>query len=229
MVNLLTAIFIILATYCFYLLAKKIHSKFGYSFTSPVIITTIIIVAILLIFQIPYETYMIGGKWINELLGPAVVTLAYPLYKQRAVLIRFVTPILTGTFVGAIVGVSTGILLAKFAGFEDTIIYSLTPKSVTTPVAMAISESIGGVNTLAAVFVMIAGIGGVLFSTFVYKILRIEHYAGKSVGIGSASHAIGTSKALERGQLEGSISTIAMVVSAIIVSVITPGLVAVLV
>jgi predicted murein hydrolase (TIGR00659 family) len=229
MANLLTALIAVLATYCIYLFANKIHRKVGYTFTAPVITSAIMIIAVLLTFHIPYETYMIGGKWINELLGPAVVALAYPLYLQRSVLKRFITPILTGTIVGAIIGISSGILLAKLAGFEEVIIYSLTPKSVTTPVAMAIAEMLGGVTTLAAVFVMIAGIGGVLFSSIVNKVFKINHYTGKSVGIGSASHAIGTSKALESSQLEGSISTIAMVISAIIVSIITPGLVALLV
>jgi predicted murein hydrolase (TIGR00659 family) len=228
MTNIVTAFIVVILTYCIYLVANWIHRKVGYAFTAPVIIATIIIITILLIFQLSYETYMVGGRWINELLGPAVVALAYPLYKQRDILMKFIAPILVGTSVGAIVGVTTGVLLAKFAGFEDVIIYSLTPKSVTTPVAMAVAETLGGVNTLAAVFVMIAGIGGVLFSSFVYKIFRIHHFSGKSVGIGSASHAIGTSKALESSQLEGSISTIAMVVSAIVVSVITPGLVSVL-
>ncbi|WP_026907176.1 LrgB family protein [Paucisalibacillus globulus] len=229
MANLLTALIAVLATYCIYLFANKIHSKVGYTFTAPVITSAIVIIAVLLIFHIPYETYMIGGKWINELLGPAVVALAYPLYMQRSVLKKFITPILTGTIVGAIIGISSGILLAKLAGFEEVIIYSLTPKSVTTPVAMAIAEMLGGVTTLAAVFVMIAGIGGVLFSSIVNKVFKINHYTGKSVGIGSASHAIGTSKALESSQLEGSISTIAMVISATVVSIITPGLVALLV
>ena len=229
MANLLTALIAVLATYCIYLFANKIHSKVGYTFTAPVITSAIVIIAVLLTFHIPYETYMIGGKWINELLGPAVVALAYPLYMQRSVLKRFITPILTGTIVGAIIGISSGILLAKIAGFEEVIIYSLTPKSVTTPVAMAIAEMLGGVTTLAAVFVMIAGIGGVLFSSIVNKVFKINHYTGKSVGIGSASHAIGTSKALESSQLEGSISTIAMVISATVVSIITPGLVALLV
>ncbi|OZU89323.1 hypothetical protein CIL03_06280 [Virgibacillus indicus] len=226
--NLLIGLIIVGATYVIYLAAKNIHKKVAISFTAPVITSTIIIVAILLSFEISYETYMIGGKWINELLGPAVVALAYPLYRERDVLKRLTVPILIGTTVGAVVGISTGILLARFAGFEDLLIYSLTPKSVTTPVAMAIAETIGGVTSLAAVFVMIAGIGGVLFSSLVYKIFRIDHRIGRGVGIGSASHAIGTSKALESSMVEGSISTIAMVVSAVVVSVITPGLIAVL-
>ncbi|PAV31587.1 hypothetical protein CIL05_02710 [Virgibacillus profundi] len=228
MINFFIGMIVIVGTYVIYLFAKMIHRKMGYSFTAPVITSTIIIIAILLSFQIPYETYMIGGEWINELLGPAVVALAYPLYQQRDILKKLTAPILVGTSVGAIVGVSTGILLAKSVGFEDVIIYSLTPKSVTTPVAMAIAETIGGVTPLAAVFVMIAGIGGVLFSSIVHKIFRLNNYIGRGVGIGSASHAIGTSKALESSLLEGSISTIAMVVSAVVVSVITPGLVAIL-
>src|SRR5699024_18428 len=194
---------VIIATCGIYGLSKKLHQKLGYTFTAPVFIASLVIVVLLLIFKIPYETYMIGGKWINELLGPAVVALAYPLYQQRDTLKNLIVPILAGTSVGAVVGVSTGIILAKVMGFEETLIHSLTPKSVTTPVAMAVAETIGGVTTLAAIFVIIAGVGGVFFSSIVYKTFRISNSIGKGVGMGSASHAIGTAKALENSLLEG--------------------------
>ena len=228
MIDFLIGCVVIIATCGIYWLSKKLHQKLGFTFTAPVFIASLIIIFILLILNIPYETYMIGGKWINELLGPAVVALAYPLYQQRDMLRKLVAPILAGTFVGGVVGVSTGIVLAKMVGFEEILILSLTPKSVTTPVAMAVTETIGGVTTLAAIFVIIAGVGGVFFSSIVYKTFRINDSIGKGVGMGSASHAIGTAKALENSLLEGSISTIAMIVSAVIVSVITPGLVAIL-
>lgn len=227
MTELLTACLVIIGTYSIYWLSKKLHNRLGYTLTAPVFIASLCVIVVLLIFNISYETYMIGGKWINELLGPAVVALAYPLYQQRDTLKKLTGPILAGTSVGAVVGISTGVLLAKAVGFEETLIHSLTPKSVTTPVAMAVSETIGGVPTLAAIFVMIAGFGGVFLSSFVYRLFRIDHPIGRGVGIGSASHAIGTAKALESSLFEGSVSTIAMIVSAVIVSVATPSLVAI--
>src|SRR5699024_1963059 len=158
-------------------------------------------------------------------LGPAVVALAFPLYRQRELLKKMLLPILGGTLVGGLVGVSTGILLAKWAGFSDIIISSLGPKSVTTPVAMAIADSTGGNTPLTAVFVMMAGIGGAIMSTFILKCFRIYHYVGRGVGMGCASHAIGTASAMESSRLVGSVSTVSMVISAIFVSIITPVLV----
>lgn len=225
MMNSLIALLSIVGTLVIYTFARQLHIRAARTFTLPVITSTFIILVILLTFHIPYETYMIGGDWINELLGPAVVALAYPLYQQRDILKQVMVPILCGALIGAIVGISTGILLARWAGFDELIIYSLTPKSVTTPVAMAVTESLGGITPLAAVFVMIAGIGGVLMSAGIFKLFRIDHYLGRGVGLGSASHAMGTAKALESSLVEGSISTIAMVFSAILVSILTPGMI----
>jgi len=165
---------------------------------------------------------MIGGEWIDKLLGPAVVALAYPLYTQREIIKQIATPMIIGIFIGALVGITTGILFTKLVGFEDAIIYSLSPKSVTTPVAMDIASSIGGIPPLAVVFVMIAGIGGGVMSSSVFKWTKVNNYIGRGVGIGSASHAIGTAKAMENSELEGSVATVAMVLSAIFVSILAP-------
>ncbi|MBP1949326.1 LrgB family protein [Virgibacillus litoralis] len=228
MMDSLIAIAAITGTVGIYAAAVYIYKKFNSAFTIPIIIATVIIIAILLAFQVPYDTYMRGGEWIDHMLGPAIVALAYPVYQRRRILKKLLVPILSGTILGAGVGVSTGVLLAKWAGVDQLIIHSLAPKSVTTPVAMAITDTLGGATPLAAVFVMIAGIGGVLISSTVMKYFRITHPIGRGVGMGSASHAIGTATIMEQNQLAGSVSTIAMVVSAVVVSVITPGLVAVL-
>ncbi|MGP4059579.1 LrgB family protein [Halobacillus sp. H74] len=222
--ELLIAVLMIGLTILFYQGALFIYRRFRRIYTAPIILSTLAIIALLLLFHLPYETYMTGGKWIDHLLGPAVVALAYPLYQYRDVLNRMLLPILTGTLIGAFVGVTSGLLLSKWAGFSELIIHSIVPKSVTTPVAMSIAESSGGVMPLAAVFVMIAGIGGVLIHPVVMRYARLTHPLGKGVGMGSASHAIGTATSMERDPLEGSVSTIAMVLSAVIVSVLAPGL-----
>lgn len=225
MIKVWIGLFAIAGTLLTYWIGLKLHARFPYRFMLPVIPGTLLIIIVLVGLDIPYKTYMTGGGWINKLLGPAVVALAFPLYQQRALLKKMFLPILGGTFTGGIIGVTTGILLAKWAGFSDIIIYSLGPKSVTTPVAMAVADAAGGITPLAAVFVMMAGIGGVIISTFILKLFRIEHYLGRGVGLGCASHAIGTASAMETSQLEGSVSTVSMVVSAVFVSVITPLLV----
>lgn len=218
----------IIGTYGIYLLSRKLHQKIGHTFTAPVFVTSIILVVILLVFRIPYDTYMIGGKWINELLGPAVVALAYPLYQQRDIMKKLIVPITVGTSIGAVVGVATGILLSKLIGIDEMLIHSLTPKSVTMPVAIAVAETIEGVPSLTGIFVMIAGFGGVLFSPIIFKLFQVHSPIGKGVGLGSASHAFGTAKSFESSSLVGSVSTVAMILSAVIVSIITPGIVDVL-
>ncbi|MFC4023390.1 LrgB family protein [Oceanobacillus longus] len=220
--SLLIGFLSIIVTLIVYILILKLHQKIISPMTLPIFLGSIIIITGLVVFDIPYDTYMIGGEWINQLLGPAVVALAYPLYQQRHLISKLIVPVLCGTTVGAIVGVSSGILLAGWSGVDDFIIYSLIPKSVTTPVSMAIADSMGGVMSLAAVFVIIAGIGGVIMSPWVFKWFKIEQAISRGVGMGSASHAIGTAHSMESSQLEGSVSTIAMVLSAVIVSLIAP-------
>ena len=146
MIHLLIGITAIIGTVITYYAALKIHHKYHYPFTLPMLIATIIIVLILLIIPISYETYMIGGEWINKLLGPAVVALAYPLYMERKLLKKMVVPILVGTCIGALVGISTGVLLAKWAGFGEEILLTISSKSVTTPISMAITESLDRIS-----------------------------------------------------------------------------------
>lgn len=222
MTNLFIGLIAIVVTIACFILGKKVNAKYPSPLTMPVLLATIMIVVLLLIFNIPYETYMVGGDWINELLGPAVVALAYPLYTQRHIIKQIAAPIIIGVLTGALVGISTGVLFAKWAGFDELIIYSISPKSVTTPVAMDIANSVGGASPVAVVFVMIAGIGGGVISQMIFKWAKINNYIGRGVGIGSASHAIGTAKAMENSPLEGSVSTVAMVLSAIFVSILTP-------
>ncbi|WP_394219140.1 LrgB family protein [Halobacillus trueperi] len=222
--SFLMASVIIIFTIFIYQGALFVYRRFRRIYTAPIIVSTVTIIILLLWFGLSYDTYMLGGKWIDHLLGPAVVALAFPLYQYRDLLKRMLLPILVGTSVGAFIGVTSGLLLSKWAGFSELIIHSIVPKSVTTPVAMSIAESSGGVMPLAAVFVMIAGIGGVLIHPIVMRYARLTHPLGKGVGMGSASHAIGTATSMERDPLEGSVSTIAMVLSAVIVSVLAPGL-----
>mgnify|MGYP001369120158 FL=1 len=217
---------IIVITIVVYLLARKMYFKWKTPLLLPVAVSTVMIIVLLELFQLSYETYMLGGKWIMELLGPAVVALAYPLYHHRETLKQLFLPIIAGAFVGSFIGIVSGVGLAILANIDHALISSLGPKSVTTPVAMDLAIATGGIQSLAAVFVMIAGIGGVMMSTTVFKYGKVNHPVGRGLGIGSASHAIGTSRALENNEFEGSISTIAMILCAFFVSIMLPPIIA---
>ena len=205
-----------------YGLAKKLNQRYPSPFTLPILTSTIFFVLFLLVFDISYQTYLTGGRWIDYLLEPAVVALAYPLYKQWQALKANLAPLLIGVTIGSMVGVSSGLLFAKWFGFEEMVIYSLVPKSITTPVAMEVADSLSGSPALAAVFVMVAGIGGAVIGPALLDWTGVYLPVSRGIGMGNASHAIGTAKIMETSQEAGAASTVAMILSAIIVSIISP-------
>jgi predicted murein hydrolase (TIGR00659 family) len=213
---------IVLLNIAIYLMMSVVYRRFRIPVLIPALTATVIVVTLLLYFHIPYDTYMIGGQWINQLLGPAVVSLAYPLYKQRNVLIENLPAILGGAIVGLLIGMFSGLLLAAGLGFSKLYVLSLLPKSITTPVAIQISNSLGGDSSLTSVFVMIAGFTGAIGGPFIIKLFRIRSEVGIGIGLGTASHALGTAKALEYGEQSVSMSSVAMTVCAIVGSCIGP-------
>ncbi len=217
-----SAIIALLGSIAVYFCTRWIYRRFPSPFTLPLLLGTIIIILILLVFRIPYETYYHGGKWLEMLLGPAVVALAYPLYYQLDLVKKYALAIVIPVCLGAVVGVLSGYYFAKLLGMEEAIIASIVPKSVTTPVAMDVAKALGGISPLAAVIVMIAGISGAVLSPYVFRLFRITSELAKGIAIGSASHAIGTAKALENSEREGVASSVAMIISAIVVSITAP-------
>ncbi|MFL7942765.1 LrgB family protein [Priestia megaterium] len=216
------ALFIIIATAALYLVMAKLYVRFSYPILIPVLTTTVFVILLLLAFHISYDEYMIGGKWINSLLGPAVVALAYPLYKQREMLVKYSIPIIGGVFVGLFAGMISGLVFAEVFGIDRSLILSIVPKSITTPVAIQIATGLGGVPSMTVVFVMIAGFSGVILGPLLLKWIRIKSSLGKGIALGSASHALGTSKAFEYGELTVSMSSVSMTLSAVLGSVFGP-------
>lgn len=216
------AVFIIVATVALYLVMAKVYVRFSYPILIPVLTTTIFVILLLLAFHVSYDEYMIGGKWINSLLGPAVVALAYPLYKQREMLVKYSVPIIGGVFVGLFAGMVSGLVFAEVFGVDRSLILSIIPKSITTPVAIQIATGLGGVPSMTVVFVMIAGFSGVILGPILLKWIRIKSSLGKGIALGSASHALGTSKAFEYGELTVSMSSVSMTLSAVLGSVFGP-------
>lgn len=220
--RIVESLFFIVLTVALYQLMVKVYKRFPQPILVPIATSTVLLIILLVMLRIPYETYMLGGRWIDELLGPAVVAFAYPLYQNRRKLKEHALSIIVSVFVGTIIGLLSGLLLSFVFQVDDALIRSLAPKSVTSPVAMDIAEIIGGAPSLAAVYVMFAGIGGAIIGPFVLKHARIHHPISMGVSLGAASHGIGTAKAYELGMIEGAISSISMTLSAVFASLLCP-------
>ncbi|SDI68041.1 TIGR00659 family protein [Planococcus glaciei] len=205
-----------------YLFLNSQYIKYRWTILNPVLTTTVALVMILLVFDVSYDTYMLGGKWVGELLGPAVVALAVPLYKQWELLRKNLLPIAIGVTAGSIVGLLSGSLLTKLFGFSAEMVLTMLPKSITTPVAMQMAEAFGGIPSLAAVYVMVAGFTGILVGPWLLKTLRIDSSIGRGIGLGSSAHGLGTAKAFEYGPEEASMSSVAMTLSAVVGSFLGP-------
>lgn len=205
-----------------YLFFNSLYVKYRWTLLTPVLTTTVALIAILLAFDIPYSRYMLGGQWIGALLGPAVVALAVPLYKQRSLLVRNLWPVAAGVTAGALAGMLSGALLAKLLRFSNEMVMTILPKSITTPVAMQLAEGLGGIPSLAAVFVMIAGFTGLIIGPRLLKGLGVESPIGRGIGLGSSAHGLGTAKAFEYGIEDASMSSVAMTLSAVVGSFLGP-------
>jgi predicted murein hydrolase (TIGR00659 family) len=222
MQHILFAFCIILLTVAAYFLMTQLYKRYSYSFLIPILTATILIIVILLVFHIPYKNYMIGGQWINLLLGPSVAALAYPLYKQRHFLINHLFPILGGVLIGAISGMVSVGLLGKMLGINHSLILSIIPKSLTTPVAIEVARGLEGNASMTIVSCMIAGIFGAIAAPTIFKFMRVHSPVGRGIALGSASHSMGTSKAAEYSELTFSMSSVTMTLCAIIGSFLGP-------
>lgn len=222
MSTFIIGIAMIALTVTLYIPATRLYERIKWPILMPVLTTTAVIVVILLITGIKLDTYMLGGKWIQDLLGPAVVSLAFPLSKHMDVLKRNVIPILGGTLGGSIVGMFTGASVALLLGYPKDIVIALLPKSVTTPVAIQLADQAGGNASFTSLFVMIAGFSGILLGPLMMRWIRIKDNSAYGIGLGSASHALGMARSFEYGENAVALSSVSMIVSAIAGSLFLP-------
>ncbi len=200
----------------------KVYKRFNYPFLIPVVTASVFLIVALLVLDIPYAVYMEGGKWLQHLLGPAIVGLAYPLYNQRHLLIKYKYSILSGLFIAMMSGLISVYVLLVLLNVEKELILTALPKSLTTPIAMQVSETIGGIAPLTAALVMIAGFTGAIFGPYIYKLAKINSAISRGVSMGSTSHGVGISKLNEYGEEDLSIGSVSMSLSAVLGAVICP-------
>jgi predicted murein hydrolase (TIGR00659 family) len=182
------------------------------------------IITLILITDTSYQTYFDGAQYIHFLLGPATVALAVPLFEQLPKLKRLWLPVLVSIVGGVVIGVISAVLIARGLGVSLEIQLSIVPKSVTAPVAMSISEQIGGLPALTAAFVVITGITGALLGIHILRLAGIKDDAVKGIAMGVTSHGIGTARAFQVSQEMGAFSGLAMALTALTTAVILPWL-----
>lgn len=230
----LTAIWVYLATspllwltltlLC-YLLAVGLYRRAGENpLLNPVAIAIVLLIGLLVATGTPYPTYFDGAQFVHFLLGPATVSLAIPLYRQRERLRALALPIAAALLAGVVTAALSGIGFAALLGASKATLISLAPKSVTAPVAMGISEKLGGLPSLTAVLVVSTGIVGAVFGTGLFRLLRIQDDAIKGFAMGTSSHGIGTARAFQVSPVMGAFSGLAMALSALVTALLLPPL-----
>ncbi len=205
-----------------YLISFKINKRFKYTILNPILISTAIIISILVFFNIDYSIYKDSTQQLSILLTPATICLAVPMYKEIDILKQYKGAILISVFIGSICAVLSVILISLFWGFDIIITKSLMPKSITTAIAIEVSKEIGGIPTITIMSVVLSGILGAIITEKVCKIFKIKNPIAIGLAHGTSSHAIGTTKALEIGKIEGAISSIAIIVTGLITVFIIP-------
>lgn len=199
-----------------------LNKKFKYSILNPLLIGLILIVGFLTITGISYDSYKIGGDYISVMLGPATVVLAVPLYRQLGNLKKHWLPILTGIAIGSLTSIVCVVVSSKLVGLSETLMLSLVPKSITIPMGSVVSAQIGGIPSITIISIVITGITGAVTASVVCKFFHIKHKVAQGIAIGTASHALGTTRAMEIGETQGAMSSLAIGIAGIFTAVVAP-------
>lgn len=202
--------------------ARKLAMRVKIPLLNPLLVAMVVIIPFLLLTGIPYERYFAGSKILNDLLQPAVVALAYPLYEQLHQIRARWKSIIAICFIGSVVAMITGTSIALLMGATPEIAASVLPKSVTTPIAMAVGGGLGGIPAISAMCVIFVGILGAVFGHTLLNLMRIRTKASRGLAMGTASHALGTARCAELDYQEGAFSSLALVICGIITSIVAP-------
>ncbi len=205
-----------------YLLGIYLYKRLKFALLQPLLIAVVLVIFFLELTDIDYSVFRDRTRILNFMLGPSVVALGYVLYEQINYLKGNVLSIFTAVFVGCLVGISSVIGVARLLGADESLLVSLAPKSVTAPIAMSIAENTGGIPELAVVFVVICGMFGGLVGPLILRRLGVKSRVAKGLAMGSASHALGTARAIEMGAAEGAISGLAIGIMGIMTALLIP-------
>lgn len=191
-------------------LARWFQKKTGCVLANPTVVSAAMIIALLLLLDIPYDDYARGGDFVNLMLSPVTAILALGIYNQRDILKKNFIPVLVGCTVGCAVSMGSVLLLCRLFGLDQAVTAAMLPKSCTTAIAVGIAEAKGGVVAIAVACVIIAGTVGAVGAPAFIKWFHVTDPVAQGLAIGACSHALGTTKAREIGELQGAMSSIAI-------------------
>ena len=211
-----------------YKIGFEVQKKWKKVFLNPLLIAIIVVIVFLLITGISYETYKYGAKYLSYFLTPVTVCLAVPLYKQMETLKKNMAAILISIMIGCVVHAGVLIAVTAVCKMDQQLLLSVMSKSVTTAIALGVTNEIGGIQGITVIGVMIAGISGAVVGPALLKIFHITEPVAQGLAMGSSAHAVGTSKAIELGETQAAMSSLAIVVTGILTVVIVPWVVSLL-
>lgn len=209
-------------TLVLYLLVRALYRRTGWPLINPVLIPALLIMGLLLGWDLPLADYQLGTRPITLLLEPAVVALALPLYQQLGPIRAKLKPILICCLVSVLISVGTSLVICHLLDIDPRITSSIATRSITTPLAMSVSQSLGGIPAIAAAIVVVVGILGAVLGFPLLKLFRVQDPQAQGLAIGACSHAVGTAAAAEKGLPQGAFSSLAMVVCGILTALVAP-------
>lgn len=221
--NLLTnPMFGIFLTISTFLLGAQLHKRWPIPLFTPLAFSILCIIGFLTLFSIEYEIYQIGAQFIDLLITPATVALAIVLERNFHHLKENLGAILTGVGIGVLIHTLLILSLTLLLGFDDVLFLSFYPKSITTAIAVGVSESSGGITALTVTLVVLTGILGAIIGPSLFRLFKIKHPVAQGVALGSGAHAMGTSKAIQLGEVQGAMSGLSIILTGITFVLVSP-------
>ena len=219
---LINPIILLAITFGIYYVSRQIQKWTGWIVLNPILITIAALIALLQLTGISYETYEQGGQYIDFWLKPAIAALGVPLYQHLGQIRRQLLPILMSQLVGCLLGLVSVTLIASALGASHEVVVSLAPKSVTTPIAMEVCKTSGGIPSLTAAIVVIVGLFGAVFGFKILEVWHVRNPFSQGISMGTASHAVGTSRAMEKGETYGAYSSLGLILNGVLTALLTP-------
>lgn len=216
----MTILLVTVMTYLFYRLTKRLNKKMTFPLFHPLLLTPVLIILVITLFNIPAAKYMDGAAFLTHMLGPATIAFAIPIYKHLALLKKHLSLIMISITAGSLIAIFTSYGLSMLLHIDRNFLISVLPRSITTPIAMEISKDIGGLPTLTTVFVIITGIVGGVMGPAVIKRFAITSPIAQGLALGMSAHGVGTNKAMDYGEQATTFSTLAMILAATITIVL---------
>ncbi len=209
--------------------AQLLYQRFSFMLLNPIIVSSAVIISILNLCDITFEQYYEANSIINFTLNLSVVALSYLMHKNIKRITEYKLSLIISTLCGSIIGVASVILLSKMFGCEDIITLSLTPKSITSAIALSLSDNIGGIPAITALAVVVTGIFGSVVGPSILRLCQIDDPVARGAAMGAASHAVGTARALEMGAIEGAVGGAAICLMGLFTSIMLPFITAIFV